>query len=201
MHQLGLNLISFGVFIEFGLVSIKYCICYERIKTSLWMKETLTLLKSETKVSLRARISSHMPRIFQRHSRVLQSPIRFPCNKKKSSEVMCVPLLTDPSHKESTHLQSEFWLWFSQVHAFLPWGRPLKSNALCVITSFRVLWVQLEAVLWKTAVLWLLRGFQFWATYLDKMMNSSLTKPEWDLGYQVLLSSFFPCLFRSRVTN
>lgn len=38
------------------------------------MNETLTLLKSETKLLLRARISSHMPRIFQRHSRILQSP-------------------------------------------------------------------------------------------------------------------------------
>lgn len=27
-----MRLISFGLSIEFGLVSIKYCLCYERIK-------------------------------------------------------------------------------------------------------------------------------------------------------------------------
>lgn len=32
-------------------------------------------------------------------------------------------------------------------------------------------------------------------------MNYSLTKPEWDLEYQVLLSSFFVRLFRSRATE
>lgn len=93
MHHLRLHLISFGVSTEFGLVSIKYCLCYERIKTSPWMKETLTLLKSETKLLLRDRISSHMLRIFQRHLRICKAPVRFQC--KKSSEVMWLPLLID----------------------------------------------------------------------------------------------------------
>lgn len=93
MHHLKLHLISFGASTEFGLVSIKYCLCYERIKTSPWMKETLTLLKSETKLPLRGRISSHMPRIFERHSRICKTPVRF--QWKKSSKVICLPLLAD----------------------------------------------------------------------------------------------------------
>lgn len=92
-----------------------------------------------------------------------KAPWRFSCKKSSEFQTSVYSSAHRPSHKESTHLHSEFGPWLSQIPPFLRWGRSLKSNALCVITICRVLWMQLKALLWKTAMLSLFHDFQFCA--------------------------------------
>lgn len=102
------------------------------------MKETPTLLKSETKLSLRPRISSYMLRIFQRHSRLLQ---RFLC--KRSSELegcFCVSLLTDLPIRNLPTSIVNLGLGFHRFPALREVSE--FKQCVCVITISSGLWMQ-----------------------------------------------------------
>lgn len=112
-----------------------------------------------------------------------------------------------PSYKESTHLHSDFGPWFSQVPAFFPWGRSLKSNALCVWSLFP----GFCGCSWKLCSgkqtcfgCFMTFGFvwEIRATHLDKMMNDIIQNKTL-IGLRVSggVELFFLHVFRKRATK